>query len=365
MRCYLSSILFFLLFVSCSLFTGSDKNNEDEKESVITPASLVFESIYNSNSKDYKATGFYNPSLNNFILLKTTGSYFTTTDNFQNINEIQLPKPSYVYYKTLSAQSAYFFSPTSLLLGCINGEAPKKLTFLKTIDSGSTWTLSNTPVEMESCGAADIAFVNSTNGFIVCGENIKKDIAYKTTDSGSTWTMIELPKNKGTYTKIFFTDNQTGYMTGHTITSGIVLKTIDGGNTWSVFTMKDISIKTAGIYGGIFIDDLTGYFFGNTGYIVKTINGGINWDNISVPTKQVIADIYTQDGKNIYACSGNSGHFFRSVDGGKIWHEQIIDPSLGLQFLKIIVVDKTLYLYGSYHDAVSPYGIALYKSILQ
>ncbi|MHC1777704.1 MAG: YCF48-related protein [Lentimicrobium sp.] len=86
------------------------------------------------------------------------------------------------------------------------------------------------------------------------------------------------PQNSGTtnnLNSVYLTDVNTGYVVGD---SGIILKSIDGGNSWAIQS----SGTFANLFSVQFTDSLTGYAVGDSSIILKTIDGGDNWVNQSV-----------------------------------------------------------------------------------
>ncbi|MBE0662662.1 MAG: T9SS type A sorting domain-containing protein [Bacteroidales bacterium] len=86
------------------------------------------------------------------------------------------------------------------------------------------------------------------------------------------------PQNSGTTSNlnsVYFTDADRGYAVGD---SGIILKSIDGGNNWAIQS----SGTFANLFSVQFTDSLTGYAVGDSSIILKTIDGGDNWVNQSV-----------------------------------------------------------------------------------
>jgi photosystem II stability/assembly factor-like uncharacterized protein len=87
-----------------------------------------------------------------------------------------------------------------------------------------------------------------------------------------------VPQNSGTTSNlnsVYFTDSNTGFVVGD---SGIILKSIDGGNNWAIQS----SGTFANLFSVQFADSLTGYAVGDSSIILKTIDGGDNWVNQSV-----------------------------------------------------------------------------------
>jgi photosystem II stability/assembly factor-like uncharacterized protein len=102
---------------------------------------------------------------------------------------------------------------------------------------------------------------------------------------------------------VFFVDQNTGYAPGET---GTMLKTIDGGTS--------------------FTDGLTGYAVGdgylsglNHGTIYKTTNGGSSWAPVC-ETNHGFWSVYFFDSGNGYAM-GAGQSMIKTSDGGLTWSE--------------------------------------------
>lgn len=168
-------------------------------------------------------------------------------------------------------------------------------------NSGTTYTLTG------------ISFINPNTGFI-CGY---QGIILKTTNGGTNWTQVSIPYNNyydiimlsesniitggvlppvyrssnsglnwfnvdsSALTNIIFCNEQTGW-----ISSTNILKTTNGGLNWNHYNLYN-NRRPQGVY---FADSLTGYAYGqNSGYpppnpyinfVQKTTNGGMNWTEI-------------------------------------------------------------------------------------
>ncbi len=239
---------------------------------------------------------------------------------------------------------------------------------------------------------------------------------YKTTDGGDTWNIIQVfsDENFGDCTvvqnSLRFVDENTGFilLTNSKNNSGYVLETTDGGTTWSQKTsvqnqmVSAIQIKqnnsgngaadyyiwvatdagkiifsgdlgmnwneistqySNGIYSISFIDKSTGYIGGYNSSVLKTENGGANWQRLNGKTPQPAIFLNTTDGgKNwisqnqlylfglasgddwrrldfpdsdlgyFYGSGENIQKIYKTVNSGKNWEATIYTG--GLQLLK-------------------------------
>lgn len=137
--------------------------------------------------------------------------------------------------------------------------------------------------------------------------------------------------------KFMFTDNQTGYMLSEKM---YLLKTTDGGKNWDVvseflkyFEMMDITE----INGNLFL--ATGNR--DTSVIFKSNDGGKNWDLVSLFPGEKIYKIKAINNK--LWVSGAGGLFANSTDGGKNWNWQNLKTKLYLGDFEII--DNKIWIY--------------------
>lgn len=112
--------------------------------------------------------------------------------------------------------------------------------------------------------------------------------------------------------------------TGFAISPGGLNKTIDGGRTWSLIPL---SINN-NILDALFTDENTGYISHGTGdggaLIMKTTDGGLNWDNFEIDGFDYTFGNLQADGfGNLYALSQPFGTDFvvKSTNGGADWTE--------------------------------------------
>ncbi|HLT23485.1 MAG TPA: T9SS type A sorting domain-containing protein [Ignavibacteria bacterium] len=117
-----------------------------------------------------------------------------------------------------------------------------------------------------------------------------------------------------------FTDSLTGYIITSRLSltdSSYVLKTTNGGDNWNVN-----NVDSGFIYKKIqFIDQNTGYIGGT--HLIKTTNGGNNWFTIS--TFLYMEDLFASNEDTMWYAKGESltGGVFRTTNGGINWTQQL------------------------------------------
>jgi photosystem II stability/assembly factor-like uncharacterized protein len=181
-------------------------------------------------------------------------------------------------------------------------------TILNTSDGGANWITqtSNTRANLEA-----VSFADAQNGLAV-GEGFLDGKIVRTTDGGATWT--EQTVDKG-LKSVCFVNAQTGWTVGK---SGIVLRSIDGGLTWE--NKAYATLET--LFSTFFLSEQIGWAGGRKGTLLKTINGGLNWEKVATPTDyRTYYQIYFADSQRGWACATH-GKILKTVDGGTTWTEK-------------------------------------------
>jgi len=113
--------------------------------------------------------------------------------------------------------------------------------------------------------------------------------------------------------KIGFADNTKGWIMGE---SGTILKTIDGGNTWN----NQYSFQSDDIIDFNVIDTNTIYFTNNNNKLYLSIDGGNSWTLKSVFFGANASSISFLSLNEGWACVGNT--IQHTTDGGTTWNIQ-------------------------------------------
>ncbi len=274
-----------LLFIIIILFTALSYNANAQYWSNISSVSdtVDFKEVHFSNNKN----GFISGSFSNKIYLTNNGGIIWTMPDTvigNGINAIHFPDSTYGYAA---------------------GDDGK---IYKTTDGGAKWNyLSSLKTEAHY----GICFTDSLMGYVVG----KSGAVYKTHDGGASWDTL----NSGTLITLYdvqFTSPDTGYVVG----IGIVMKTNDGGNNWitqisgTVYQYKNIC----------FTDENTGYIAASSGNIMKTTNGGDQWNNcFTGNATNHFKGIHFVD-KNHGLAVGMNGIIYHTTDAGLTWVGQSV-----------------------------------------
>jgi photosystem II stability/assembly factor-like uncharacterized protein len=242
---------------------------------------------------------------------------------------------------------------------------------VKTVDGGGTWQGTNKIEGLKNASIAGLnvsgmafdpsdhetIFLSSVNGGM-----------WKSDNSGTTWKQI---LSKITIYDFFVDHNNTNriFVVGIYDDHGKVLRTMDGGKSWEelyneasvgngVNSITANPSNTDELYAGL-----------NSGVVVKSQDGGINWFVLSEFEDQIIKIRYDRINSGLYLLSRNKG-LFRSSNNGLDWTDissNIKKPDQGAlsqvtniqtftrmalddQFPKIIYVTASTGLYKSVDD---------------
>ena len=180
---------------------------------------------------------------------------------------------------------------------------------MRTSDGGLSWNKQKTKY-----GGYAVSFINNNVGIMGGGLGIIN----QTNNGGVTWNSSQPVSWLGWIVDVCLVNAKIGYATGgYTgdtyLAKGFILKTTDGGINWQ--KQKDSDIP--GKYGISFIDANHGLVVGN-GDILKTIDGGNTWLHLSSGTTSGFSDVSFIDLNNAIAVGG-SGIIIKTTDGGQSW----------------------------------------------
>jgi len=136
----------------------------------------------------------------------------------------------------------------------------------------------------------------------------------KSVDGGDSWTNLSLTTTNWV-TAIEFFDENNGWVTTETSNlsnSGGIQKTTDGGLTWTTSQNSRDYLSMDWVTNGI------GYVGAWDGFMEKTTDGGITWEVLSLPTGNAIIDIQFLDQNHGFATTNNY-ELLRTSDGGLNW----------------------------------------------
>lgn len=172
-------------------------------------------------------------------------------------------------------------------------------TILKTTNKGDNWF----PLQSGLNNALQgMHFINVNTGF-VCGSLVM----LKTTNAGTNWTNLNAPYISAEIsTDVFFNDEMTGWFSTN---SGRIVKTTNGGMNWNIV------YEQAAVWRLSFTNSMTGYGCRSDGKVVKTTNGGDNWHIQNTPLTENLYDIHFPAEDTGFIASW-SGKILKTTNGG-------------------------------------------------
>ena len=107
----------------------------------------------------------------------------------------------------------------------------------------------------------------------------------------------------------------------------LVLRSADQGETWETVNKGDTSL-----FAVDFRDDTTGFAVGQDGKVVKTLDGGLTWTVMPVPTKENLLDVWSS-GNQVLVTGIRT--LLRSRDDGLNW-EVITEGDVAVQWYQAL-----------------------------
>jgi len=165
-----------------------------------------------------------------------------------------------------------------------------------------------------------------------------------------TFQVSQLKSQIVEWTKLIYTPSQVLYSVycfnqDTVITvgkNGYIIKSENGGNNWD-----SIASNTSNdLYKVFFVDKAIGYACGEKGTILKTTDAGQNWTNISISTNLdffSISFINKDTGwvaggiGNLYSTYGNKGILLKTINGGNNW---IVDSTYNKTIASVFFIDN-------------------------
>jgi photosystem II stability/assembly factor-like uncharacterized protein len=197
-------------------------------------------------------------------------------------------------------------------------------TILVSSDNGITWTNKSIPNLNKNLYAFDFLYTQDPElNYVVCGDS---GIIYKSSNSGGvfTWQQINPNRNKrlNTIADVYY-DNIIA--AGE---NGTILKTIDGGANWIDLSVSDTTINFNRILLGLTVKSWNYvWLVGDNGKIFVSTDYGYEWsEKISGTTEDLYDIVFKNPNDGVVA--GANGVVKYTSDGGMTWHEDTYLSSL-------------------------------------
>lgn len=250
-----------------------------------------------------KNTGFVTGNFG--TILKTTN---------QGVNWVMKNQPS-----GLKILDIFFVNNIFGVASCSEGK------LLKTNNGGENWSFMNSS-ELGYVNLNSVKFLNSDTGYLVSNNNGQSDgLVYKTTNAGNNWTLLF---NFGYFiSEIIFNNFNDVYLS---CDGGNILKSTDSGIIWEN-KIKNVGISQ--LQSINFLNDKIGYIAGSKNTILKTTNGGTEWELQLSPAYQNYKYIKFYDNENGYLAGLN---LYKTSNGGFNWDSIAkLDSLVKIDFLNL------------------------------
>jgi len=147
-----------------------------------------------------------------------------------------------------------------------------------------------------------------------------------TSDGGDSW-IVQDSKTENEIVDVFFLNRNLGWASAWNYTNipfgTILFKTTNGGQDWSSEQYRDENIFITCI---LYLDSLSGWMGGTPHALVRTTNGGINWEKGHIDTVTFaffpVINIQFYNSQYGFACGGAfdiAGVTWRTTNGGENW----------------------------------------------
>ena len=134
-------------------------------------------------------------------------------------------------------------------------------------------------------------------------------------DNGRNWTQANSVPTRATLTGVFFIDNQTGFAVGH---DTVILKTVDGGENWELKFLERRGENP--LFAVYFTNAREGLAVGAFSTVLSTADGGENWTPRPLIENSAddfhLNDIFADGRGNIYI-PAEFGTIYKSTDRGR------------------------------------------------
>jgi photosystem II stability/assembly factor-like uncharacterized protein len=161
-----------------------------------------------------------------------------------------------------------------------------------------------------------VAFVPSGKCYVIGAEGA----LLASSDGGQSWQRREIARRgdlswSDLYSIRFAADGRNGWISGE---GGLILRTTDGGENWNPQT----SGTTENLFRIAVVDAQTAFAAGSNGVLMGTTDGGAHWQVQMLKSGLTMFDIAFADAQDGWAV-GEFETIIHTSDGGKTWAPQM------------------------------------------
>lgn len=298
------SVAFLVLFILLSGYVKENKaqTNKDDSTSTrridvdLKPYQRFFK-LQSGVDKNLNAISYFNPARgivvgdNGTILLTKNGAH-----DWQSVGGV-------------TSVNLYGAATVDSLIAIAVGE---KGTILRSTDGGMTWGYVNSENVKFPKTLRAVAFYSKKEGYAV-GDS---GVVFFTNNGGEKWHRVHGDRSK-TLNAISFNKKNMPCIVG----KGTFGQSTDHGKNWN-FTGRTVANLRSIHFLGPDSKDSLGFAVGDNGVILKTTNGGRNWNSVKSHVKMNLNGVFLHSPKLGYAV-GDSGTVLRY--NGKTW--EMLTPS--------------------------------------
>lgn len=266
--------------------------------------------------------------------------------------------------------TANFLTSITTISTAINYAAGFTGTFLRSTNSGQTWTTQTSPSASNINAISFPPLGSATTGWVATSTGI-----HKTTNSGANWVQqvasgsftdilfpslttgfalrstnsIQLTTNGGTnFTSVNYTPNSLvgGNKIIQLTTQNYLILGVDNTNDTSfIFKTTNQGVNwtqhariTGVFFNVVFINQSTGIICGDQGVAMRTTNGGANWTSVVTGTTNDLVGIQIISA-NVLCMVGSSGTIKKSTNAGINWLTQTCPVTANLRSIDMFSTD--------------------------
>jgi len=229
------------------------------------------------------------------------------------------------------------------------------------IFSQGTWEIIEVPTTQT---LHSVFFVDSLYGWAVGDFGT----IIHTSDGGDNW-VIQESQTDNEIVNVFFLNKNLGWASAFKYSSlpygTLLLKTTDGGQNWisTLYPEENVFITCI-----LYLDSVNGWMGGRPHSLLKTTNGGTEWQQADVDTSVFaffpVLNIQFYDENYGYACGGMfdiAGVIWRTNNGGEMWYA--LDPAFApADEVHQLHLFDSIHVMGAGGDPDFGYGAALMRT---